>query len=49
MTWLMRTIVAPSMLDGLLIFQTTGSPVPALLALAAPIFRPRLSKDNDHD
>jgi hypothetical protein len=42
MTWLMRASTAPSVLDGLHAFQTTGSPIPALLALAAPIIRRRL-------
>lgn len=42
MTWLMRTAATPSVLDGLPTFQSTGSPVPALVALAAPILRSRL-------
>jgi hypothetical protein len=49
MTWLMRATTAPSVLDGLHAFQTTGSPIPALLALATPLIRRRLShKGHDH-
>ena len=49
MNWLMRTATAPSVLDGLHAFQITGSPVPALIALAAPILRARLpSKEHHH-
>jgi hypothetical protein len=43
MTWLMRTAVAPSMIESLLTFQITGSPVPALLTLAAPMLRTRFA------
>jgi len=47
--WLMRTATAPSVLDGLYAFQITGNPVPALIALAAPILRTRLlSKEHHH-
>lgn len=42
MSWLIRTTTTPPILDGLLTLQITGSPVPALLALAAPILRTRL-------
>jgi hypothetical protein len=48
MAWLMRLHPAPSVIDGLLAYQLTGSPIPALIALAAPILRrrtPRPSKD----
>ncbi|NMN06597.1 MULTISPECIES: hypothetical protein [unclassified Novosphingobium] len=49
MTWLMRAAAGSSVLDSLLVFQITGSPVPALLALAAPILHSRLPlKENDH-
>ncbi|WP_157220382.1 hypothetical protein [Flavisphingomonas formosensis] len=49
MTWLIRTAAAPSVLDGLLTFQITGSPIPALVALAAPILRARLPlKEYNH-
>ena len=41
MTWLMRSTAAPSVIDGLLAFQITGSPLPALLAVAAPVLRMR--------
>ncbi|TWB34730.1 hypothetical protein [Nitrospirillum viridazoti] len=37
--WLMGSAAAPSLLEGILTFQITGSPVPALVALAAPILR----------
>jgi len=33
----------PSVFDGLLAFQITGSPIPALIALAAPILGGRIS------
>lgn len=49
MTWLMRAAAAPPVLDGFVLFQITGSPLPVLLALAAPILRTRLPfKENDH-
>ena len=49
MTWLMRATTAPCVLDGLHAFQATGSLIPALLALAAPIVRRRLpSRGHDH-
>ena len=48
MTWLMRTTAAPSVLDGLYAFQITGSLVPALIALAAPIVRTRLPAKEHH-
>ncbi|MEC4594574.1 MULTISPECIES: hypothetical protein [Nitrospirillum] len=47
--WLMGSAAAPSLLDGILAFQITGSPVPALLALAAPILRAGLHhKESRH-
>jgi len=49
MTWLMRATAAPSILDGLLVFQITGSPAPAIVALLAPILRMRQPlKGHDH-
>lgn len=43
MTWLMRLHPTPSVFDGLPTFQITGSPIPALIALTAPILRGRIS------
>ncbi|MHA6721159.1 hypothetical protein ACX40Y_17130 [Sphingomonas sp. RS6] len=43
MTWLMRLHPAPPVLDGLLTFQITGSPIPALIAFTAPMLRGRIS------
>lgn len=43
MPWLMRMHPTPSVFDGLLAFQITGSPIPALIALTAPILRGRIS------
>ncbi len=40
---LMRMHPTPSVFDGLLAFQITGSPIPALIALTAPILRRRIS------
>ena len=49
MSWLMRASTAPIVLDGLQAFQITGSPIPALLALAAPFMRRRpTSKGQAH-
>ena len=48
MIWLMRTTAAPSVLDGLLAFRITGSPLPALVALAAPMLRTRLTFRGHH-
>jgi hypothetical protein len=48
MIWLMRASTAPSVLDGLYTFQITGSPVPALIALAALILRARLPSKGHH-
>lgn len=43
MTWLMRLHPTPPVFDGLLTFQITGSPIPALIALTAPMLRGRIS------
>lgn len=43
MPWLMRLHPTPSVIDGLLAFQITGSPIPALIAVAAPILRGRIA------
>lgn len=37
--WLMRTSAARSVIDGLLLFQITGSAIPVLIAPGAPILR----------
>jgi len=39
MNWLMRMQTAPGVIDGLLQLQITGSPIPTLIALMAPILR----------
>ncbi len=44
MTWLTRLHPAPSVIDGLLAYQITGSPIPALIALAAPILCRRIAR-----
>ncbi|MEE3627612.1 hypothetical protein UCD39_27165 [Nitrospirillum sp. BR 11752] len=46
--WLMGTAAGPSVLQGILAFQITGSPVSALLALAAPILRAGLRYKEAH-
>ncbi|WP_159107166.1 hypothetical protein [Azospirillum sp. B4] len=46
--WLMGTAAAPSLLQGILAFQITGSPVSALLALAAPMLRAGLRHKEAH-
>ncbi len=38
-TWLARVNATPSVVDGLIAFQVTGSPLPAMLALAAVAIR----------
>lgn len=43
MTWLIRLHPTPPVFDGLLTFQITGSPIPALIALTAPMLRDRIS------
>jgi hypothetical protein len=47
LTWLMWTSAAPTVLDGLLAYQSTGSPIPALVAMAAPLLRARLHARED--
>ncbi len=47
LTWLMRTSAAPAVLDGLLAYQSTGSPIPAIVAMAAPLLRARLHSRKD--
>ena len=47
MTWLLRPLWEPRLLDGLLAFQITGSPAAALVALAAPTLRD-LQSPKDH-
>jgi len=47
LTWLMRTSAAPAVLDGLLAYQSTGSPIPALVAMAAPLLRARFNSRED--
>ncbi|MET3723560.1 hypothetical protein [Sphingomonas trueperi] len=47
LTWLMRTSAAPALLDGLLAYQSTGSPIPALVAVAAPLLRARFNSKED--
>lgn len=42
--WLMRAPLAPFLLEGFHIFQLTGSPVPALVAVAGPLLRRRRAK-----
>ncbi|KMS60026.1 hypothetical protein V474_09050 [Novosphingobium barchaimii LL02] len=46
MAWLMRLHPAPTVIDGLLAYQLSGSPIPALIALAAPILRRRITRTN---
>jgi hypothetical protein len=49
MVWMMRATRSPSLLGGLHAFQTTGSLIPVLLVLTAPILRWwQLSKGHDH-
>jgi hypothetical protein len=49
MHWLMRRAASPSMVDGILAYQITGNPLPALVAIAAPALRARLAnRRNDH-
>ncbi|USI73516.1 hypothetical protein [Sphingomonas morindae] len=47
--WLMRTPAGQPIVDGLLLLQITGSPLPALVALAAPLVRDRLTIKGYHD
>ena len=42
-TWLMRMHPTPPLVDGLLAFQITGSPILALVALTAPILHGRIA------
>lgn len=49
MIWLMRATQSPTILGALHAFQTSGSPIPVLLVLAAPLIaRRQLAKGHDH-